>query len=288
MTLSKTKWRYYCNPSAAADGGHTVHREDCPTIDSSTIVRFLGAHSSVRSAPEEAVATRNRPRPRARCCNISMIFQEPMSSSAPPRALLQPRRECCAADIHTAHSAMRRNASKRALASVFARYDRRVMNNIDRAAYAESLVATLLEPAWLLTWATGYDWAPWDLEHRDGTRLEVKQSAARQTWHEKQEDIVANPPRFDIAPRTGYWDRAGKWIDKPGRHAHLYLFAWHLETRKCLADQRVPEQWTFYVVRTACLPEQESIGLKRLRCLAEPLGAKSLSKAVEHVHERNT
>ena len=183
---------------------------------------------------------------------------------------------------------MRRIASKRTLASVFARYDRRVMNNIDRAAYVECLVATLLEPAWSLTWATGYDWAPWDLEHRDGTRLEVKQSAARQTWHEKQEDIVAKPPRLDIAPRTGYWDRTSKWIPKPGRHADLYVFAWHPETRKCLADQRVPEQWTFYVVRTIRLPAKRGIGLKRLRCLAEPLGAKSLASGIARLYEHKT
>ena len=145
---------------------------------------------------------------------------------------------------------MRIRVAKRALKKLFERYDRRVMNNIDRGHYVECLVAMLLGPAWSLTWETGYDWAPWDLEHDRGTKLEVKQSAARQTWH-KEEDFQAKAPSFDIAPRTGYSDRDGNWKNKPGRHASIYVFAWHPETKRGLADQRAPEQWTFYVVQTS-------------------------------------
>ena len=68
-----------------------------------------------------------------------------------------------------------------ALATVFARYSRRVMNNIQRADYVECLVAALLGTEWTLPWATGYDWAPWDLEHVSVANIEVRQAAARQS-----------------------------------------------------------------------------------------------------------
>ena len=180
---------------------------------------------------------------------------------------------------------LRSRFSKRALAQVYERYDRQVMNNIDRAHYVECLVAALLSPQWSLTWAKGYDWAPWDLEHADETKLEVKQAAARQTWHE-EEDFKAKPPRFDIAPRTGYWNRAGTWINEPGRHAEIYVFAWHAETKRRRVDHRAPKQWTFYAIRTEYLPEQDNIGLTRIEGLAKPVRAKALSSAVEQLRQR--
>ena len=68
--------------------------------------------------------------------------------------------------------------------------------------------------------------------------------------------------RFDIAPRQGYWMAKDDWEDVWGRAVDIYVFAWHPETSKKLADQRDPGQWMFYVVRTEDLPPaQKSIGL---------------------------
>ena len=52
---------------------------------------------------------------------------------------------------------MSNSVQEQTLATVFGRYDRRVMNNIHRADYVECLVATLLGPAWTLPWTSGYD-----------------------------------------------------------------------------------------------------------------------------------
>ena len=52
---------------------------------------------------------------------------------------------------------MSNSVQEQTLATVFARYDRRVMNNIHRADYVECLVATLLGPAWTLPWTSGYE-----------------------------------------------------------------------------------------------------------------------------------
>lgn len=170
---------------------------------------------------------------------------------------------------------------KRALDTVLRRYDCKIMNNLHRAEYVECLVASLLGGRWTLPWTEGWDWAPWDLRNDLGTKLEFKQSAARQRWH-KAEDFVAMSPRFDIAPRTGYWMAIDKWVAVPGRAADIYVFAWHPETSEKLADHRDPRQWMFYVVRTHDLPsEQKSIGLAGIKERAPMVRAEALASAVE-------
>ena len=111
------------------------------------------------------------------------------------------------------------------------------MNNVHRGEYLECLVAELLGSGWRLPWTAGHDWAPWDLEHISGTRMEVKQSAALQSWHDGKS--ASTSPRFDIAPRTGYWTLNGSWIDRPGPPADIYLFGWHPERDRSVAEPPV-------------------------------------------------
>ena len=141
------------------------------------------------------------------------------------------------------------------------RFERRIMNNIHRSEYIECLVAAVLGDEWRLPWVKGHDFAPWDLEHQpSGAKLEVKQSAARQTWH--TDETPPSTPRYDIAYRTGRYDEDGKWLEKRARFADIYVFAWHPVTTMTLVDHRDPEQWEFFVLRTTELPQDlGTIGL---------------------------
>ena len=180
-------------------------------------------------------------------------------------------------------------SQEKALATVFSRYNRPVMNNIQRGDYVECLVAALLGPEWTLPWTEGYDWAPWDLKHVSKVKIEVKQAAACQTWPKKDECSLAKPPRFDIAPRKGYWALDGEWIPKPGRQAGIYIFAWHPEPCKALADHRAPEQWIFYVIQTKRLPpKQRSIGLAWIEGRTRKVRSGSLARAVEQLLSANS
>ena len=117
-------------------------------------------------------------------------------------------------------------------------YDKRVINNTHRAHFVECLIALALGQKWQLTWQQCWDWAAWDLENQSGVRLEVKQAAARQSW-DRPPGPPQRIPRFDIAPREGYWPRDGReWKRCPGRHADIYVFAWHGEAEAELCDQR--------------------------------------------------
>lgn len=170
---------------------------------------------------------------------------------------------------------------QRILTTIMCRYDRPIMNNVDRARYVEYLVALTLGEGWEPTW----DWAAWDCQHDSGVRLEVKQAAAIQSW-DRGKPAGNRSPRFDIARRTGYSIQDGsrwRWVDCPGRPADLYVFAWHDESRCEIADQRDAGQWRFFVVAEQNLPkDQKSIGLTRLNVLASPsLPIAELRNAVE-------
>jgi hypothetical protein len=158
-------------------------------------------------------------------------------------------------------------------------FDRPVMSNLTRPAYVERLIARALSPGWR---HVGGDWAGWDLESDRGVRLEVKQSAMRQTWT----DGPTGPGRaaagiFDIAPRTGYWTPEGKWVRSIGRLADVYVFAHHPVFDLEQVDHRDPEQWVFHVVPEHRLPGiQRTIRLPWLQAATEAVRYAGLKTAV--------
>lgn len=135
------------------------------------------------------------------------------------------------------------------------------------------MVALALEPAWAL--CSG-DWNSWDMENEAGLRLQVKQSAARQSW-----GSVSKSPRFSIAPTKRYWVNGMGWVPHEGRLADIYVFGWHpIEDET--ADHRNPRQRTFFVVRERDLPKQKSVSVQALNRLASMTGFIGLKNAVEN------
>jgi hypothetical protein len=156
---------------------------------------------------------------------------------------------------------------RRIMERLIPNYDRRLMNNVDRGRYVEAMIALALEDSWHPT-SEDWDWAPWDLESTYGSRIEIKHSAALQSWSVNLGAPRPSPPRFDIAHRERtYTKGGGRWpIYIPGRPSDIYLFAWHPETNPSIADHRRSEQWRFYVVPKDMLPErQQTIGLNPVR-----------------------
>ncbi|MFA7586476.1 hypothetical protein ACVENA_19455 [Sphingopyxis sp. 550A] len=147
-----------------------------------------------------------------------------------------------------------------------------LVTNVLRGHVAEAIIALALEPEWSLCSA---DYAGWDFERADGLRLEVKQSAAMQSWS------TGKPSKaiFDVAARTGYWESGTEWIAKEGRPAHLYVFAHH-GVYGDHADHRDPAQWEFYVVPTSALPDVKQISLSRIKLIAAAVAIDSLAVTV--------
>lgn len=147
-----------------------------------------------------------------------------------------------------------------AAASRLAFGERIVQNNL-RALVAEIIIDYALRPDW--RHCSG-GWNGWDFEHKDGTRLEVKQSALQQTWIMPRSKAL---PRFDIRERTGYWENGSTWVGRSGRHAQIYVFAYHGVSGEA-ADQRDPLQWQFHVVNASKLPPSRTIGLSAVALLS--------------------
>lgn len=145
------------------------------------------------------------------------------------------------------------------------------MTNVLRGQIVEAMVALVLEPDW--QWC-GADYAPCDFERPDGLRLEVKQSAARQSW------VTGKPSHavFDVAARTGRNEISG-WVEEIGRAAQIYIFAHHPLFDET-ADHRDALQWNFYVVPTEKLPEVKRISLSRIKALACPVMISELADTV--------
>jgi len=149
-----------------------------------------------------------------------------------------------------------------------------LIRNSIRGELVEEMVAVALEPEWALC---GGDWGSCDLGQVDGPlRIQVKQSAARQSWHAD----ASPPPRptFSIATKTGRYEGA-TWIAEPGRNAEIFIFAWH-PVADATADHRDPDQWQFFVVPETALPAQKSISLSALARLVDPVPFANLSACV--------
>ncbi len=135
------------------------------------------------------------------------------------------------------------------LRRVTVRFDKPLIQNDLRSVYIEEQIGILLGSRWRFA---GADWGPFDFES-DGVRLEVKQSAALQSWHHRPGN-----GSFSIAPKQGRYVGPLFVLD-PGRHADIYVFAWHGVT-DASADHRDVNQWSYYVCATELLPsDQKSI-----------------------------
>ncbi|WP_316859920.1 hypothetical protein [uncultured Cohaesibacter sp.] len=160
-----------------------------------------------------------------------------------------------------------------------ASFEKPLINNVQRGIVAEAIVHLLLDDGW--KWCSE-DWSLWDFEHIDGTKLEVKQSAARQSWHTKDTDRTKC--EFDIAARKKEW-RDNRWVSAPGRKANLYVFAYHPIVDES-ADHCNPHQWLFYVVPERALPNTKKIRQTVLEKLTEAVNIDQFAEKVDAVrHE---
>lgn len=143
-------------------------------------------------------------------------------------------------------------------------FDKRLIENSFRSALVEEMIEPFLSAG---RWRyVGDGWKGWDFQRLDGVKLEVKQSAAHQTW--------PGPPskgQFDIAPRTGFFEGT-KFTANEGQLADIYVFAWNgVYGEK--TDHRNQEQWEFYVVPASQLPKgQKTMALGGVKHLASHAG----------------
>ncbi len=149
-----------------------------------------------------------------------------------------------------------------------------------RGEVVESIIAKALGPCWI---HCSDGWGGWDFEKTVGSalvRLQVKQSAARQSWKTKRTPA----PSFSIAKVSGYYEEDGEWKSDRGRHAEIFVFGWHGDTSDS-ADHFDVKQWAFYVVPEALLKEdtRKSVPLSEVEKLADRKEFIDLKEEIEKV-----
>jgi len=153
-----------------------------------------------------------------------------------------------------------------------------VVSNATRGVLAEYLVAQALGVA---SGNVREEWAAYDLEMQDGTRVEVKSAAFIQSWHQNELSRIS----FRV-PKTLAWDKeTNRQSHESKRQADVYVFALLAHTDQRTLDPLDVSQWEFFVVPTVTLDERErsqhSITLSSLRKLTGSVAFAQSSSAVD-------
>jgi hypothetical protein len=154
-----------------------------------------------------------------------------------------------------------------------------IVSNATRGILAEYLVARALGVA---ADSVREEWAAYDIEAPDGTRIEVKSAAYIQSWRQNRLSRIT----FGV-PKSRAWDKhTGRQSGDVRRQADVYVFALLAHSDQPSLDPLDVSQWDFFVVPTAWLDKRErsqhSITLPSLRRLAgESVSYAGLRRAVE-------
>jgi hypothetical protein len=152
-----------------------------------------------------------------------------------------------------------------------------LVSNATRGILAEYLVAQALGVA---ADSVRDEWAAYDLETPDGTRIEVKSAAYIQSWQQPRLSRIS----FRVS-KTLAWDRySNRYGGESKRHADVYVFALLAHEEQQTLNPLDMSQWEFFILPTVVLNTRErsqhSITLPSLRRLAEPVSFHELPRAV--------
>ncbi|MXX91865.1 MAG: hypothetical protein F4Y63_00230 [Chloroflexi bacterium] len=143
-----------------------------------------------------------------------------------------------------------------------------LIDNTTRGSLAEFYVALALDPNDPFRFKTK-PWSSWDIETENGTKIEVKTSALRQSWHSGSH--APSTPQWDIAPISVYDWETNTYSKSKFRPADLFVFSLHAHKDPGTLDAIDLSQWMFYVLPTHVLdterPTGKSIRLNPLKKL---------------------
>jgi hypothetical protein len=151
-----------------------------------------------------------------------------------------------------------------------------LIGNTERGAVAEYLVAIACDTEDKVR----ISWDSYDIQLKNGLRIEVKSSAYLQTWKQKK----LSSPVFNI-PKTFNWDHINNeyGLEKK-RQADIYVFALLAHLDKDSLNPLDTRQWEFYIINTDILNKQiedsKQITLKKL------IEINSIKCTFEELYER--
>ena len=160
-----------------------------------------------------------------------------------------------------------------------------IVVNTNRGCLAEFIVSKVLGTP---EYVKKGEWESYDLETKEGLRIEVKSSAYQQSWKQQKR----HAPRFSIRKSKEWRPKTNDYAEKKSRNSHVYVFCLlkYRDGKECLNPLDLG-QWEFYVVATHRIDDRfgdrEEIGLTGLRELSEPHTVDGLADAVREASEHS-
>ncbi|MDG4553579.1 MAG: hypothetical protein P9E24_04930 [Candidatus Competibacter sp.] len=138
-----------------------------------------------------------------------------------------------------------------------------LVNNALRGVLAEYIVATALDE----TKGNRTEWDAFDIETKEGIKIEVKSGAYIQSWPQNKLSSI----QFGIRP-TREWDsRSNTYSSEVKRQSDVYVFCVLAHKDQKTIDPLNMHQWEFYVLETDKLNNsvgnQKTITLSALKQL---------------------
>ncbi len=130
----------------------------------------------------------------------------------------------------------------------------RILENSFRGYWCEYMIAEALGPT---VRAVGLGWNAWDLqigddksEFPDRIRIQVKNSAARQSWHTQSSPISKSVFHLSYRKRPFYFEdqNPGVHCEEIGFMCELFVLCFHDGEDIDSVDQREPGEWKFYLL----------------------------------------
>jgi hypothetical protein len=135
-----------------------------------------------------------------------------------------------------------------------------LLNNSTRGILAEYIVASALG----INQGVRTEWDAYDLETKNGLKLEIKTSGYLQTWHQRGLSKIS----FGIQPTVKWNPETGLFSENTKRQADVYIFCILASKDPNTVDPMNLDQWEFYVLPTSTLnskiPNQKTIGFNSL------------------------
>lgn len=158
-----------------------------------------------------------------------------------------------------------------------------ILSNATRGRFAEFIVGTAIG---LECNSIRDEWGAYDLENRDGIKIEVKSASYIQCWNQKDYSAIS----FSIKPAK-HWDAEnGMSKGAAKRHADIYVFCLLKNKNQQSIDPMKLEQWSFFVLPTFEIDNykrsQSSITLQSLSKLADEIMYSELGEEVIKAYSR--
>lgn len=156
-----------------------------------------------------------------------------------------------------------------------------ILSNATRGRFAEFIVGTAIQ---LDEYSIRNEWDAYDLESKDGIKIEVKSASYIQSWSQKDYSTIS----FSIKSAK-YWD-AEKGIsrDIAKRHADIYVFCLLKNKNQECIDPMKLEQWSFFVLPTYKIDvytrSQSSITLNSLSKLTNEIQYSELKEEISKTY----